>query len=239
MPRTIRAALVQASWTGDKESMIQKHEKYAHEAAAQGAQVMLFQELFYGPYFCQVQDAQYYSYTELIPDGPTTKRMQDLAKQTGMVVIAPMYEEDGTASGIYYNTAAVIDADGTYLGKYRKTHIPHCNPGFWEKFYFRPGNLGYPVFETAYAKVGVYICYDRHFPEGARALGLHGAEIVFNPSATVAGLSEYLWKLEQPAHAVANGFFMGCSNRVGTEAPWNIGRFYGSSYFVDPRGSTM
>ena len=174
MPRTVRGALVQASWTGDKESMIQKHEAAAHEASKQGAGVMLFQELFYGPYFCQVQDPQYYSYTELIPDGPTTKRMQDLAKQTGMVLIAPMYEEDEKASGIYYNTAAVIDSDGTYLGKYRKTHIPHVK-GFWEKFYFRPGNTGYPVFETAVGKVGVYICYDRHFPEGWRALGLNGA----------------------------------------------------------------
>ena len=153
MPRIVRGALVQATWTGDKESMIQKHEERAHEAAKDGAQVILFQELFYGPYFCQVQDAQYYSYTELIPDGPTTKRMQDLAKQTGMVIVAPMYEEDSQASGIYYNTAAVIDADGTYLGKYRKTHIPHVK-GFWEKFYFRPGNLGYPVFETAVGRVG-------------------------------------------------------------------------------------
>src|SRR3970040_664494 len=238
MPRIVRGALLQATWTGDKESMIQKHEAAAHDAAKQGAQVMLFQELFYGPYFCQVQDPQYYAYTELIPDGPTTKRMQDLAKQTGMVLVVPMYEEDATASGIYYNTAAVIDADGKYLGKYRKTHIPPVK-GFWEKFYFRPGNLGYPVFETAVGKVGVYICYDRHFPEGARALGLNGAEIVFNPSATVAGLSQYLWKLEQPAHAVANGYFMGCINRVGTEPPWNIGKFYGSSYFVDPRGNFL
>jgi N-carbamoylputrescine amidase len=111
--------------------------------------------------------------------------------------------------------------------------------GFWEKYFFKPGNLGYPVFQTRYAKVGVYICYDRHFPEGARILGLNGAEIVFNPSATVAGLSQYLWKLEQPAHAVANGYFMGCSNRVGTEAPWGIGKFYGSSYFVDPRGQFL
>ena len=157
---------------------------------------MLFQELFYGPYFCQVQDAKYYAYTELIPDGPTTKRMQDLAKQTGMVLVVPMYEEDAQASGIYYNTAAVIDADGQYLGKYRKTHIPHVK-GFWEKFYFRPGNMGYPVFETAVGKVGVYICYDRHFPEGARALGLNGAEMVFIPSATSRGLSEYLWRIEQ------------------------------------------
>jgi beta-ureidopropionase len=133
----------------------------------------------------------------------------------------------------------VFDADGKYLGKYRKNHIPQVNPGFFEKFYFRPGNMGYPVFETAYAKVGVYICYDRHFPEGARALGLNGAEIVMNPSATVAGLSQYLWKIEQPAHAVANGYFVGAINRVGTEAPWNIGKFYGTSYFVDPRGQIV
>ena len=153
MSRIVRGALVQASWTGDKELMIQKHEAQAHEARKQGAQVILFQELFYGPYFCQVQDPQYYSYTELIPDGPTTRRMQALAKETGMVVIAPMYEVDAAASGVYYNTAAVIDADGTYLGKYRKTHIPQVK-GFWEKYYFRPGNLGYPVFETAVGKVG-------------------------------------------------------------------------------------
>src|SRR5512132_1371402 len=238
MPRIVRGALLQASWTGDKESMIQKHEKAAHDAAKQGAQIMLFQELFYGPYFCQVQDPQYYSYTELIPDGPTTARMQTLAKETGMVIVAPMYEEDEKASGIYYNTAAVIDADGTYLGKYRKTHIPHVK-GFWEKFYFRPGNLGYPVFDTAVGRVGVYICYDRHFPEGARALGLNGAEIVFNPSATVAGLSEYLWELEQPAHAVAHGYFVGAINRVGTEKPWSIGEFYGKSYFCNPRGKII
>jgi N-carbamoylputrescine amidase len=236
--RIVRGALLQATWTGDKESMIQKHEGYAHEAAKQGAQFMLFQELFYGPYFCQVQDKKYYSYTERIPDGPTTKRMQDLAKQTGMVLVVPMYEEDERVNGLYYNTAAVIDSDGSYLGKYRKTHIPHVE-GFWEKFYFRPGNLGYPVFETAFATIGVYICYDRHFPEGARALGLNGAEIVFNPSATVAGLSEYLWKLEQPAHAVANGYFVGAINRVGHEAPWNIGEFYGTSYFCDPRGRIL
>src|SRR5215210_52428 len=234
MPRTVRGALLQATWTGDKESMIQKHEKAAHDASNQGAQVMLFQELFYGPYFCQVQDPQYYSYTELIPDGPTTKRMQDLAKQTGMVLVVPMYEEDSKASGIYYNTAAVIDADGSYLGKYRKTHIPQVK-GFWEKYYFRPGNLGYPVFDTAVGKVGVYICYDRHFPEGWRALGLNGAEVVFNPSATHRGLSAYLWRLEQPAAAVANEYFIGAINRVGVE---DLGEndFYGTSYFVDPEG---
>jgi beta-ureidopropionase len=234
MTRIVRGALLQTDWTGDRESMIQKHEAAAQDAKSQGAQVMCFQELFYGPYFCQVQDTRYYSYTEHIPDGPTTRRMQDLARQTGMVLIVPMYEEDERTPGLYYNTAAVIDADGRYLGKYRKTHIPHV-PGFWEKFYFRPGNLGYPVFETAVGKVGVYICYDRHFPEGARALGLNGAEIVFIPSATSRGLSEYLWRIEQVSHAVANGYFVGTINRVGIE-PLGDDDFYGQSYFVDPRG---
>jgi beta-ureidopropionase len=228
---TIRAALVQTSWTGDKETMIKAHEEYAREAAAQGAKVMCFQELFYGPYFCQVQDPEYYEYAESIP-GPTTERFQALAKELEMVLVLPMYEEE--QPGVLYNTAAVLDADGTYLGKYRKHHIPQVK-GFWEKFYFRPGNLGYPVFDTAVGKVGVYICYDRHFPEGWRALGLNGAQLVFNPSATSRGLSAYLWKLEQPASAVANEYYIGAINRVGVE-PLGDNDFYGSSYFVDPEG---
>jgi N-carbamoylputrescine amidase len=144
-----------------------------------------------------------------------------------------------TLTGIYYNTAVVIDADGEYLGRYRKHHLPHLYPGFWEHFYFRPGNGGYPVFSTAYAKIGVYICYDRHFPEGARILGLYGAEIVFNPSATVKGLARHLWELEMPANAVANNYFVGAINRVGVEEPWKIGEFFGSSYFCDPRGKII
>lgn len=232
MARIVKAAQVQATWTGDKDSMIEKHVEYAREAAKQGAQIMCFQELFYGPYFCQVQDTQYYSYTEQIPDGPTTKLMQALAKELNMVLVVPMYEEENT--GVYYNTAAVIDADGSYLGKYRKTHIPQVK-GFWEKFYFRPGNLGYPVFDTAVGKVGVYICYDRHFPEGARALGLNGAEIVFIPSATSRGLSQHLWRIEQTSHAIANGYFVGTINRVGVE-PLGDNDFYGQSYFATPRG---
>ena len=159
--------------------------------------------------------------------------MQELAKKHGMVIVAPIYEEAMT--GVYYNAAAVIDADGSYLGKYRKTHIPQV-AGFWEKFFFKPGGSEYPVFATSYCKLGVYICYDRHFPEGWRALALNGAEYIVNPSATVAGLSEYLWKLEQPAAAVANGVYIGAINRVGTEGPWDIGEFYGQSYFVNPRG---
>jgi N-carbamoylputrescine amidase len=195
------------------------------------------QELFQGPYVCAEQQPRWYDMVEHIPDGPTIQTMQGIAKTHGMVLVVPIYEEEIT--GVYYNAAAVIDADGKYLGKYRKHHIPHVGPGFWEKFYFRPGNLGYPVFNTAAGKLGVYICYDRHFPEGARILGLNGAEIVMNPSATVAGLSEYLWKLEQPAHAVANGYFVGAINRVGVEKPWNIGEFYGQSYFCDPRGQIV
>ncbi|MCP4418680.1 MAG: acyltransferase [Chloroflexi bacterium] len=233
MSRIVRAALLQATWTGDQESMIVKHEEYARKAAAQGTQIMCFQELFYGPYFCQVQDPKYYSYVEQIPNGSTTQRMQALAKETGMVLVVPIYEEEIT--GIYYNTAAVIDADGSYLGKYRKTHLPHIN-GFWEKFYFRPGNIGYPVFETAVGKVGVYICYDRHFPEGARMLGLNGAEMVFIPSATSRGLSQHLWKIEQTSHAIANGYFVGTINRVGIEADIGDNDFYGQSYFCTPRG---
>ena len=227
----VRAALVQTNWTGDKESMIAAHEDYARKAAAQGAQVICFQELFYGPYFCQVQDAKFYEYAEAIP-GPTTERFQKLAKELNMVMVLPMYEEE--QPGVLYNTAAVVDADGTYLGKYRKHHIPHVS-GFWEKFYFRPGNGGYPVFDTAVGKIGVYICYDRHFPEGWRALGLNGAQIVFNPSATSRGLSQYLWSIEQPGAAVANEYYVGAINRVGIE---DLGDddFYGQSYFIDPEG---
>ncbi|MBM4321501.1 MAG: acyltransferase, partial [Deltaproteobacteria bacterium] len=193
-------------------------------------------EVFNAPYFCPSQDPRWYASAEAIPDGPTVALMREYARKQGMAIIVPIYEKAMT--GVYYNSAAVIDADGSYLGRYRKKHIPQV-AGFWEKFFFKPGNEGYPVFQTAFAKVGVYICYDRHFPEGARLLGLNGAEIVYNPSATVAGLSQYLWKLEQPAHAVANGYWIAAINRVGTEAPWNIGRFYGTSYFCDPRGQIV
>ncbi|QNK80223.1 nitrilase-related carbon-nitrogen hydrolase [Nakamurella sp. PAMC28650] len=232
----VRAALTQLAWTGDKESMIELHERYARDAAAQGAQVICFQELFYGPYFGIVQDQKYYQYTETVP-GPTIERFQALARELGLVMVLPVYEVAN--EGEYYNTAAVVDADGTYLGKYRKHHIPNL-PQFWEKFYFRPGNLGYPVFQTAAGRIGVYICYDRHFPEGWRELGLNNAQIVFNPSATKPGLSNRLWELEQPAAAANNQYFIGANNRVGIETE-EFGeeavRFYGSSYFVGPRGT--
>lgn len=241
MSRIIRSGLIQISLPkteGEgtieeiKEAMFQKHISFIEEAGKKGVQILCLQEIFNTPYFCPGQDSKWYASAEAVP-GKTTDRIAEYAKKYNMVIIVPVYEKE--QSGVLYNTAAVIDADGTYLGKYRKNHIPHTG-GFWEKFFFKPGNLGYPVFQTKYAKVGVYICYDRHFPDGARCLGLNGAEIVYNPSATTVGQSQYLWKLEQPAHAVANGYFMGCINRVGTEAPWNLGKFYGTSYFVNPLG---
>ncbi|MFL6274751.1 MAG: nitrilase-related carbon-nitrogen hydrolase [Blastocatellia bacterium] len=245
MARTVRCGLIQAKNACPIDEPIEKIKqvnietnlRFIEEAARQGVQIISMQEVFTTPYFCAEQNPHWYGAVEPIPDGPTTRLMQETAKQHGMVIVVPIYEEEIT--GVYYNTAAVIDADGKYLGKYRKNHIPHTAPGFWEKFYFKPGNLGYPTFETAFARIGVYICYDRHFPEGARILGLNGAEIVFNPSATVAGLSEYLWELEQPAHAVANGYFVGAINRVGHEQPWDIGEFYGKSYFCNPRGKII
>ena len=245
MSRIVRCSLIQATnaappsatLEATKKAMLDKHVAYIEQAARAGAQIVCLQEIFYGPYFCAEQTTRWYDFTEPIPDGPTIRLMQDLAKQHHIALIVPIYEIE--QAGVYYNTAAVISDDGTFLGKYRKSHIPHVAPGFWEKFYFRPGNLGFPVFDLGFAKIGVYICYDRHFPEGARALGLNGAEIVFNPSATVAGLSDHLWKIEQPAHAVANGYFVGAINRVGIEEPWKIGEFYGSSYFCDPRGQII
>ena len=239
MARIVKSGLIQLSLAKTEgegtiaeimEAMVQKHIPYIEEAGRQGVQILCFQEIFNTPYFCPGQDSAWYASAESVP-GPTTERMQVYAKKYDMVIVVPVYEKD--QAGVLYNTAAVIDADGTYLGKYRKNHIPQTG-GFWEKFFFKPGNLGYPVFQTKYAKVGVYICYDRHFPDGARCLGLNGAEIVYNPSATTVGQSQNLWKLEQPAHAVANGYFMGCINRVGIEKPWNLGRFYGTSYFVNP-----
>ncbi|CAM3605077.1 nitrilase-related carbon-nitrogen hydrolase [Marinicrinis lubricantis] len=247
---TVKIALVQAKHEVDgsepvalhKSKAIEKHVALLQEAKSRGAQIVSFQEIFYGPYFCAEQKPKWYEAAEEISSSSTVKLFQELARELGIVLILPIYEREGIAN--YYNTAVVIDADGKTLGQYRKHHIPHVEAGgegygFWEKYYFKPGNLGYPVFDTAFAKVGVYICYDRHFPEGARMLGLSGAEIVFNPSATVAGTSEYLWKLEQPAHAVANGYYVGAINRVGYEAPWNMGEFYGQSYLVDPRGNMV
>ena len=219
-----------------REAAIDAHIPFIEEAGRRGVQILGLQEVFNGPYFCPSQDAHWYDIAEPVP-GPTTELMAAYAKQVP--------DGDGRAGLRARAGRRLLQHRGRLRRRRHATSASTARTtsrtprGFWEKYFFKPGNLGYPVFKTRYATIGVYICYDRHFPEGARLLGLNGAEIVFNPSATVAGLSQYLWKLEQPAHAVANGYFMACSNRVGTEAPWNIGRFYGSSYFVDPRGNFL
>ena len=170
----LKGGLIQMALKGDtsmspdeiRGKMLDAHVPFIEEAGRQGVQVLCFQEVFTQPYFCPSQDSKWYAAAEAIPDGPTTRLMQDYAKKHNMVIVVPIYEEEMT--GVYYNTAAVIDADGTYLGKYRKTHIPQV-AGFWEKFFFKPGASGWPVFDTAYCKLGVYICYDRHIPRaGAR-----------------------------------------------------------------------
>jgi len=233
MTSLVKAGLIQTRTSCNKQENIDKAVSFIEKGANQGVQVFALQELFFSPYFAAEQDNKWFEWAEPIP-GPTISTMQEIAKKLKVVLIIPIFEE--VNRGVYYNTTAVIDADGEILGLYRKNHIPHLK-GFWEKFYFKPGNLGYPVFDTAYCKVGVYTCYDRHFPEGARILGLNGAEIVFNPSATVDSLSKYLWELEQPAHAVANMYYVGAINRVGKEM--DESPFFGTSYFVNPKGQFL
>jgi beta-ureidopropionase len=242
MARIVRCGLIQASCPlgpdqdtlpNIKRAMLEKQLALITQAAREGVKIVCLQELANGPYFCAEEDNRWHAFAESIPSGPTICELQTAARQHSMIVVAPIYETG--ERGLYYNTAAVIDADRKYLGRYRKSHIPYIAPGYYEKFYFAPGDLGYPVFETSYAKIGVYICYDRHFPEGARVLGLKGAEIVFNPCAT-CGHSTHLWELEQRALAVANSYFVATINRVGREEPWCIGDFYGGSYFCDPSG---
>ena len=255
MARIVRCSLVQAknelpadldgskaSLAGIKLAMIEKHIAMVRAAAADRAQIVCLQEIFYGPYFCAEQTTRWHDFAERVPDGPTVQLMMSLAKELSVALVVPIYEvEDSDVEDerVFYNTAAVIGRDGAFIGKYRKAHIPHAAPGFWEKFYFCPGNLGFPVFDLGFCKIGVYLCYDRHFPEGARVMGLNGAEIVFNPSAVIAGPNDFLWKIEPPAMAVANGYFVAAVNRVGTEAPWNLGDFFGQSYFCNPRGKIL
>ena len=255
MARVVRCSLVQAknvvpagpegtgaSLAAIKQAMIDKHVAMVRAAATDGAQIVCLQEIFSGPYFCAEQATRWQALAEPIPGGPTVQLMISLARELRVALIVPIYEvTDGEAEGgqIFYNSAAVIGRDGAFLGMYRKAHIPHAAPGFWEKFYFRPGNLGFPVFDLGLCKIGVYLCYDRHFPEGARVMGLNGAQIIFNPSAVIAGPNDFLWKIEPPALAVANGYYVAAINRVGTEAPWNLGEFFGQSYFCNPRGKII
>ena len=231
--RIVRCALIQTGGMMSPTDIIQRQVALVKEAAKKGAQVICLQELATGPYFCQVEQREWFSLAEPVPSGDSTQLMMSLAKELEVVIVLPLYEND---RGDFYNTAVIIDADGTYVGKYRKIHIPQAD-NFYEKYYFKPGNTGYPVFQTKFGRIGVYICYDRRFPEGARALGINGAEIVFIPSAT-SGTSIRTWHVEQRAHAIANRYFVGTLNRVGKE---DIGpnEFYGQSYFCDPDGVVL
>lgn len=219
-----------------RASMLDAHAALIEEAGRNGVQVLGLQELFNLPYFCPSKDLKWFAAAETLPDSPSVRFLSAYAARYSMVIVAPLFEIGG--DGRYYNTAAVIDHLGRYIGKYRKVHIRNAEGGI-EKFFFTNGNLGYPVFETTYCRLGVYICFDRHFPEGWRALALNGAQLILNPSATSVNISQYLWKLEQPAAAVANGVFIGANNRVGIERPWSFGPFYGSSYIVDPLGRIL
>jgi len=233
MTETVRCALIQTTGITPRNEMMAQQTILIRNAAAQGAQIIGLQELATGPYFCQNESDEWFDLAESVPDGPTTAEMMALAAEIEVALVVPLFEED---DNFFYNTAVVIDADGTFLGRYRKTHIPYAKT-YREKYYFKPGNTGFPVFSTRFAKIGVYICYDRHFPEGARALGKNGAEIVFIPSAT-GGRSKQYWHIEQRGHAIANGYFVATSNRVGKEST-GPNEFYGHSYFCDPYGRIL
>jgi N-carbamoylputrescine amidase len=212
------------------------------EAAAAGAQIVCLQELFTTLYFCQTEVYEPFSQAESIP-GPSTDRLQALARELGVVIVASLFEK--RARGLYHNTAAVIDADGSYLGKYRKMHIPD-DPGFYEKFYFTPGDLGYRVFDTRYARIGVLICWDQWYPEAARLTALRGAEILFYPTAIgwartedsmeVRSAQRQAWKTMQLSHAISNGVFVAAANRVGAEGDLE---FWGNSFISDPFGQVI
>ena len=236
MGRLVTIGLVQMQWKGSRETMLDAHEASLRAAVEGGADVVAFQELFNAQYFCQVQDDSFLESAEVIPDGPTVERFRRLAAELEVVLVLPVFEQSDI-EGIRFNSAAVIDADGTFLGCYRKQHIPQL-PGFFEKYYFRPGDGGYPVFNTRVGRIGVYICYDRHFPEGWRSLALNGAEIVFNPVATSRSLSYDLWELEARAAAAANAYFVAAVNRVGVE-PLGDSDFYGRSYIASPTGEIV
>jgi len=245
----VRAALIQAHANMPKQEAIARHEQLIDEAADKGAQVTCLQEIFFGPYFCAEQDPKWYDTAER-DDGPTVKRMQALAKKHKMVLVVPFYEEAQT--GVYYNTAVLIENDGTVLGKYRKMHIPD-DPLYYEKFYFAPGDLGFKAFDTEYGRMGALVCWDQWYPEGARLTALQGANVLFYPTAIgwhpdekaeFGAVQHDAWRTIQRAHAIANGVFVGVVNRVGHEfgdirgnrAQGKGLEFWGGSFLCDPFG---
>jgi N-carbamoylputrescine amidase len=242
MPNHVKIGLVQMSCTADVEQNLEKTITKIYEVAAQGAQIVCLQELFKSLYFCDVEDHANFLLGESIP-GPTTERLSVLAAELGVVIVASLFEK--RAPGLYHNTTAVLDADGSYLGKYRKMHIPD-DPGYYEKFYFTPGDLGYKVFDTKFGKIGVLICWDQWYPEAARITSLMGAEILVYPTAIGWDVNEpdpainkeqyNAWQTIQRSHSVANGVYVVSVNRVGREADQ---QFWGGSFVSNPFGSLM
>lgn len=229
----LRLALIQHASDIDRKETVTRVEGLVRQAASDGANLICLPEVFYAPFAMTQLGYEFFEVAETIP-GPITDRMSALAAQLGVVMVVPVYEH--AARGVYYNTAAVIDSDGRLIGRYRKQHIP-LSPIFYEKLYFKPGNLGYPVFDTSVAKVGVYICHDRHYPEGARILALGGAEVILIPVATpTASLSSQVFELEIQAHAVFNQVFVAAVNRVGQEGEYS---YYGRSLICGPDGKIL
>jgi N-carbamoylputrescine amidase len=243
--RSIKAALVQMSCSADPTVNVNKALKAARRAARQGAQIICTQELFRSVYFCQSEDHKFFRLAESIP-GPTTRAFQKLAEEERVVVIASIFEK--RAAGVYHNTAAIIDADGTLLGCYRKMHIPD-DPLYYEKFYFTPGDLGFRAWQTRYAKIGVLICWDQWYPEAARLTALQGAEILFYPTAigwhpaekAKLGQEQHdAWETIQRGHAIANGCYVAVPNRVGHEKLNGDGiEFWGQSFVAGPSGEIL
>ncbi len=231
----MKIALLQMTCSPDKGENIEKAARYVREAASKGADLICLQELFSTIYFAYTQDPKFFDLAEGIP-GPTTDRMAKEAKENNIAIVAPLFELDSEVPGTYYNTAVVIDRRGRVLGKYRKTHLPQL-PGYDEKYYFRHGNLGYQVFDVDGRKVGVYVCYDRHFLEGPRIMALKGAEVIFVPTCT--GVYPELWELELRAHASFNTVFVAGVNRVGSEYEGQEHPYYGSATVVDPTGKVV
>ena len=242
MSKNVNIGLVQMSCQADVEANVQKAIDKIREAAQKGAQIVCLQELFTSLYFCDVEDHHNFSLAEAIP-GPTTDRLGQVAGELGVVIVASLFEK--RAHGLYHNTTAVLDADGSYLGKYRKMHIPD-DPGYYEKFYFTPGDLGYKVFDTKFARIGVLICWDQWYPEAARITSLMGAEILFYPTAIGWDTAEpdpgqnteqyNAWQTIQRSHAIANGVHVVAVNRVGREAEQ---QFWGGSFVSNPFGSLL
>lgn len=241
MTHSIKIGVVQMSCSADVAKNLEKAVANIKKLASQGAQIVCLQELFLSLYFCQTEDTKYFDLAESIP-GPTTEKLQGVAKDLGVVIVASLFEQ--RAKGVYHNTTTVIDTDGSYLGKYRKMHIPD-DPSYHEKFYFTPGDLGYQVFQTKFAKIGVLICWDQWYPEAARLTALKGAEVIIYPTAIgwlkedkpTLGSKQYnAWKGVQVGHAIANEVFVVSPNRVGQEG--NI-EFWGGSFVADPFGEIL